>query len=357
MQKKKVLVGLSGGVDSAVTAYLLLKEGYDVSAGFMINYYTADDENCTTKKDLEVAREVSEYLKIPFFTFDYVKEYDDIILKYIYEGYQKGLTPNPDVFCNSEVKFKLFLDEAMEAGFDYIATGHYARIYPPKVDQNEEYFHLLKWVDTTKDQSYFLSFLNQYQLSKALFPIGHLEKTEVRKIAEEAGLPNATRKDSQGLCFVGKVDFKEFLEKKIPHKTGDIVDMTGKKLWEHDGVFFYTIGQRKGLRVWGLEKPIFVVDKNVEKNLLIVTDDETIDLTKKELICRELHFVGKELEFPFTWRAKIRYRQEDQECVVTKSPSWNEYCFTFKEPQRAITSGQVATLYDWEELVASGVIQ
>lgn len=523
MQKKKVLVGLSGGVDSAVTAYLLKKEGYEVSAGFMVNYYTADDENCTTKKDLEVAKEVAEYLKIPFFTFDYVKEYDDIILKYIYEWYQKWLTPNPDVFCNSEVKFKLFLDEAMEAGFDYIATGHYARIIKTsspalllkekgevwirenyfetpdyvktlardlrkkqtdsedilweilrnrnfewlkfrrqspfgryiadfycseaklvieldgKIHESQkeydmirdeiiskygvtilrikneeifntfewvlekirsfiplslrrgargEVFHLLKGVDNTKDQSYFLSFLNQYQLSKSLFPIGHLQKSEVRKIAEEAGLPNAMRKDSQGLCFVGKVDFKAFLEKKIPHKTGDIVDMSGKKLGEHDGVFFYTIGQRKWLRVGGLEKPIFVVDKNVEKNQLIVTDDESIDLTKKELICRELHFVGKEPLFPFTGKAKIRYRQQDQECIVdilTPTPlneegcwaeaeqssktqedtslsskerdwGWGFYIFTFKEPQRAITSGQVATLYDGEELVASGII-
>ena len=212
-------------MDSAVTAYLLKQQGYDVTAGFMINYIT-EDENCTTKVDMKVAKEVAEFLDIPFFTFDFVEEYQKRVVDYIYEQYEKGVTPNPDILCNSLVKFKLFLEEALDYGFDAIATGHYAQVTQ---DENNA-FHLLKGVDPNKDQSYFLAQLSQQQLSKSLFPIGHLEKPQIREIALKAGLPNAKRKDSQGICFVGKVDMKDFLSKKIPEKPGHIIDTSGKIL-------------------------------------------------------------------------------------------------------------------------------
>ncbi|MDP5039140.1 MAG: tRNA 2-thiouridine(34) synthase MnmA, partial [Candidatus Gracilibacteria bacterium] len=235
---KKILVGLSGGVDSAVTAYLLKEAGYDVTAGFMINYLAPEGEYCPTLEDIEVARDVASYLDIPFFSFDYIQEYEQKVLNYMYEGYKSGITPNPDIMCNSEIKFKVFLDEALSHGFDGVATGHYARI----IKDESGVSHLLKGVDENKDQSYFLSGLSQFQLSKSMFPIGYLQKSEVREIAKKAGLPNALRKDSQGICFVGKVDLSKFLEKKIQHKPGNIIDTSGKVLGEHKGVFYYTVG-------------------------------------------------------------------------------------------------------------------
>lgn len=362
----KILVWLSGWVDSAVSAYLLKQAWHDVSAGFMINYISDDEDNCTTKKDLEVAKEVAEYLKIPFFTFDYVKEYDEKILNYLYEGYKKWITPNPDVWCNSEVKFKLFLEEWLEAGFDAIATGHYARINPPKEGDKESYYRLFKGVDAGKDQSYFLSTLNQFQLSKALFPIGHLQKSEVREIALKAGLPNAERKDSQWLCFVGKVDFEEFLKRKIPVNVGNIIDTTGKVLGRHDGVYFYTIGQRKWLDIGGLKEPVFVIKKDIAKNELIVGTEHELALYSHDLTTSGIHFIGKSLEIPYHGKAKIRYRQSDQDVIVSKKdsfyfnngsdPSETGYIWQFSEAQRAVSSGQIVALYNGDELVASGVI-
>lgn len=383
----KILVWLSGWVDSAVSAYLLKQAWHDVSAGFMINYISDDEASCTTKKDLEVAKEVAEYLKIPFFTFDYVKEYDEKILNYLYEGYKKWITPNPDVWCNSEVKFKLFLEEWLEAGFDAIATGHYAR----NILSEDGIYHLFKGVDAGKDQSYFLSTLNQFQLSKALFPIGHLQKSEVREIALKAGLPNAERKDSQWLCFVGKVDFEEFLKRKIPVNVGNIVDTTGKILGTHDGVYFYTIGQRKWLDIGGLKEPVFVIKKDIAKNELIVGTEHELALYSHELTTSGIHFIGGSLEIPYHGKAKIRYRQADQDVIVSKKDSFyypenpppsapplskedkdlslplfqrglgwfwesNGFIWQFSEAQRAISSGQIVALYDGDELVASGVI-
>lgn len=350
MIKKKVLVWLSGWVDSAVSAYLLQQAWYEVDAGFMVNYIAEDESTCTTKKDLEIAKEVASFLWINFFTFDYVKEYEEKILHYIFEWYQKWITPNPDVFCNSEVKFKLFLEEALGLWYDYIATGHYAKL--EKDEKN--IFHLLKWIDSGKDQSYFLSFLNQFQLEHSLFPIGNLEKSEVREIAKKIGLPNAERKDSQGLCFVGKVDFKEFLEKKIPHQKGNIIDTSGKKVGEHEGVFYYTIGQRKGLNIGGLKDPLFVIEKQAEKNILIVGTEKDLELYNNILTCSSLHFVAEQFEFPKSWKAKIRYRQADQDCTLSFENG--KYIFRFDEKQRAITSGQVVAFYLGDELVASGVI-
>ncbi len=349
MKNKKILVWLSGGVDSAVSAYLLKQEWYDVTAGFMINYLAPEGELCPTREDIEVAKQVAEYLDIPFFTFDYREEYEKKVLQYMYEGYKQGITPNPDIMCNSEIKFKVFLDEALELGFDMVATGHYGRIV-----ENDRYFKLHKWVDQWKDQSYFLAGLSQNQLSKALFPIGHLEKLEVRNIAQKIGLPNAQRKDSQGICFVGKVDIKEFLQKKIPNSIGDVVDTQGNVLGKHKWVFYYTIGQRKWLDIGGQSEPIFVVKKDIKNNILVAGTDSDQELRNKELTCSELHFLGKIYDFPLNCHAKIRYRQEDQRCRVEQVEEG--YKVVFDQPQRAIAGGQIIALYDGDVLFASGVI-
>ncbi|MDD3646758.1 MAG: tRNA 2-thiouridine(34) synthase MnmA [Candidatus Gracilibacteria bacterium] len=398
---KRILVGLSGGVDSAVSAYLLKKQGYDVTAGFMINYLAPEGEYCPTKEDIEVARQVAEYLEIPFFTFDYREEYEKKVLNYMYEGYKKGITPNPDIMCNSEVKFKVFLEEALELGFDGVATGHYARIttssQPSPLEDKEQaqnnspllqrrgvrgevIYHLKKGVDENKDQSYFLAGLNQFQLSHSLFPIGDLEKPEVRKIAEEIGLPNAKRKDSQGICFVGKVDMAKFLEKKIKPKKGLVKDTSGKVLGEHKGVFYYTIGQRKGLDIGGQAEPIFVVKKDLDKNEIIVGTEKDLNLYSDELEFYSIHVVCphpnplpiKDMEqkqvlpltrgeleggyiLPLKAKCKIRYRQADQDCMLYQENG--VYKVKFEKPQRAIASGQICAIYLGDDLVISGVIK
>lgn len=351
-EKKKILVWLSGWVDSAVSAYLLKQQWFDVVAGFMVNYIADEWEDCTTQKDIAVAKEVAHYLDIPFFTFNYVEEYKKKVLDYMYAWYQKGITPNPDIMCNSEIKFQVFLQEALEAWFDMIATWHYAQIY----EDSEGIFHLKKWKDRNKDQSYFLAWLSQLQLSKALFPIGHLEKSEVREIAKKAWLPNALRKDSQGICFVGKVDFLSFLEKKIVPQPGNIVDTNGNILWTHKWVFYYTIGQRKWLDIWWQPKPIFVVKKDIEKNEITVWDESDVELYDDRLFVAKFHFLWKtDFDFPIKAQAKIRYRQADQQVEIFKREDWYEVIFSDK--QRAIAPWQICAIYIDDELVMSGVIQ
>ncbi|EKE27978.1 MAG: tRNA-specific 2-thiouridylase MnmA, partial [uncultured bacterium (gcode 4)] len=266
--KKRVLLWLSWWVDSAVGAHLLQKEGYEVVAWFMKNYVSTT-EDCPTKEDRDEAIKVAQHLWIKeFIIFDFREEYNAKVVEYIYEWYKSWITPNPDILCNSEIKFKLFLDKAMKLWFDYIATGHYARIeenWELWAENWDKHYSLLKWLDPNKDQSYFLAWLNQYQLSKSLFPIWNLEKPEVRKIAEEIGLPNAKRKDSQWICFVGKVDMHKFLEKKIPTKKWNIVDTSWHILGEHNWAWYFTIWQRKWINIWGWPA-LFVVKKDVEKN-------------------------------------------------------------------------------------------
>jgi len=311
----------------------------------------------------------------------------------MYEGYQRGITPNPDVMCNSEIKFKVFLDEALALGFDGVATGHYARIIstqiPPHLDENvgEEYdmkwkktnfspffkestqsgakgegfewsevFHLLKWIDPEKDQSYFLSGLSQSQLSHTLFPIGGMLKSEVRELARNAGLPNAQRKDSQGICFVGKVDFMEFLEKKIAPVPWKVVDTSGKVLGEHKWVFYYTIGQRKGLDIGGQKEPIFVVAKDLVTNTITVGTQADRALYGASVKVKDFHFLAPcSSSFPLKATAKIRYRQADQACEIFKLQ--DGYEVVFENPQRAISPWQILAWYQGEELVASGVME
>lgn len=360
---KKILVWLSWGVDSAVVAYLLKEAGYDVTAGFMINYLAPEGEVCPTREDLASAKEVAEYLDIPFFTFDYRDEYEQKVLHYMYEGYKNGITPNPDIMCNTYIKFQIFLDEALELWFDAIATGHYAQICETPLSWGQPIFQLLKWVDTLKDQSYFLAGLTQKQLSCALFPIGHLQKTQVREIALQAGLPNAQRKESQGICFVWKVDMKDFLQKKIPNSLGDIVDIHGNILWQHTWVFYYTIWQRKWLRVWGMKEPIFVMKKDIKNNRLIVWYGKDETLYSKTLFIDEIHLLSalsQDTYFPKRCRAKIRYRQVDQDCEIydrsqeTGLPG--AYEVRFQKAQRAIAPGQIIAFYDGDVLWGSWVI-
>ncbi len=274
---KKILVGLSWGVDSAIAAYLLQQKGYKVVGGFMKNY-VSDNGNCTTYDDAQEAIKVANFLWIELISFDLQKEYNDKIIEYIYKGYQQGITPNPDILCNSLIKFDVFLEKAMELWFDYIATGHYARIEKVKSHQVESLkskkkwldgpygpdglYRLLRWVDYNKDQSYFLAGLNQHQLSKSLFPLGEMTKPQIRELAKKIGLPNAERKDSQGLCFIGNIPMKDFLKQRLPIKKWDIIFMDGTKVGEHEGAYFFTIGQSRGLDI---NKKAYVVETDIKK--------------------------------------------------------------------------------------------
>lgn len=342
---KKILVWLSWWVDSAVSAYLLKNQWYDITAWFMINYLDETNPNCPTKIDLEVAREVASYLDIPFFTFDYREEYEQKVLNYMYEWYKKWITPNPDIMCNSEVKFKLFLNEALSYWFDRVATGHYAQI----VDSSWIKF-LKKWIDENKDQTYFLAWLSQEQLSKSIFPIWNMKKEEVRILANQIWLPNANRKDSQWICFVWKVDLTKFLEQKIKHKIWNIIDTSWKILWTHKWVFYYTIWQRKWLDLWWLKKPVFVIKKDIVNNILVVWTDEDISLYSNKLIMSNVNFLSNQATFPFYWKAKIRYRQQDQECIVNKIND-DDYEVIFNSHQRAVAPWQICALYDQNDFL------
>ncbi|MFZ2151247.1 MAG: tRNA 2-thiouridine(34) synthase MnmA [Candidatus Absconditicoccaceae bacterium] len=358
---KKFLVGLSGGVDSAVAAYLLKKQGYDVVAGFMKNY-VSDSGNCSTYQDAEEAIKVAKFLGIEILYFDLIQEYNEKIIKYIYDGYKKGITPNPDVFCNNLIKFDVFLNKALELGFDGIATGHYARIVKIKQGNNPVIagqavtMKLFRGVDYNKDQSYFLSGLNQFQLSKSVFPIGDIDKPQVRKIAKEIGLPNAERKDSQGLCFVGNIPIKTFLEKKLPHKKGDIINIDGKKIGEHDGAWFYTIGQRRGLN---LLPDLYVSKIDIKKNIIYVGPRGSELLNQKIIYAKDWHRIADEFKLPMTIQAKIRYRQEPKEAILEISGNNKDIKqkkIEFKEKQWAIAPGQIVVAYDGDECLGNGVI-
>lgn len=351
---KRILVWLSGWVDSAVAAYLLMQQWFDVTAWFMINYIT-DDDSCTTKADLAVAKEVAEFLWIKLHTFDFQEEYQDRIVKYIVESYRDWLTPNPDVMCNSEVKFKLFLEEGIALWFDAVATWHYARI-----EQQWANYNLLKWIDPNKDQSYFLSWLNQEQLSKAIFPLGWMVKPDVRAIAIEANLPNAHRKDSQWICFIGKVPMKQFLQQHIPIQKWDIIDTAWKVVGQHDWVRWYTIGQRKWIGVAASE-PLFVLKKDITTNTITVWFENEALLFSHDITIKNRHWVWKEYTLPFTGHAKIRYRQVDQNMTISvSSEQWiaNDSILTahFTEQQRAVASGQIIVVYDWDVVVGNWVI-
>ena len=388
---KRVVVGLSGGVDSSVAAYLLKQQGYDVIGMFMKNWHddtvTISDE-CPWLDDSNDAMIVAQHLGIPFQAIDLSEAYKERIVDYMFAEYQRGRTPNPDVLCNREIKFDIFLQAALKIGADYVATGHYVR-KAETTGQGKQIFRLLSGKDPNKDQSYFLCQLTQQQLSKALFPIGELLKPEVRAIAKEAGLITADKKDSQGLCFVGKVHLPDFLQQRLQPKKGKIIELfasdpifkngfdkddlvglttpyalkngTGKIIGEHQGAHYYTVGQRKGLNLGGYPKPLFVIGSDTTQNLLYMgMGEDHPGLYRSGLFIPQSdeHWVREDQRlYPGQskkYAARIRYRQSLEPCTLFKRAEG--LYIIFDRPQKSITPGQFAAWYEGEELIGSGVI-
>jgi tRNA-specific 2-thiouridylase len=389
--KERVVVGLSGGVDSSVAAYLLLQQGYEVIGMFMKNWHddsvTISDE-CPWLDDSNDAMIVAQHLGIPFQAIDLSVEYKERIVDYMFAEYERGRTPNPDVLCNREIKFDIFLQAALKLGAKYVATGHYARRAVLKHDEGSIY-RLLSGKDGNKDQSYFLCQLTQEQLSRSLFPIGELQKSEVRKIAREIGLVTADKKDSQGLCFIGKVHLPDFLQQRLKPRKGKVLEVSpgadvfkngfgsdelvnitakyelrpeiGHEVGEHNGAHYYTIGQRKGLHIGGFEKPLFVIGTDTERNIIYTgMGDEHPGLYRKGLFIPtpDAHWVRKDVALSVgasePYAARIRYRQPLTPCTLYQR---TEGLFVvFDTPQRGVTPGQFCAWYDGDELIGSGVI-
>jgi len=353
--KKRVIVGMSGGVDSSVSALLLKRQGYEVIGVFMKNWDDTDENGfCSAEADAEDVRRVCDQIGIPYYTVNFEQQYRDKVFQYFLDEYRKGRTPNPDVMCNREIKFGDFLEKALDLGAEYIATGHYARI-----EYKDGEFRLLRGADPNKDQTYFLNALNQNQLSKTIFPIGHLTKPEVRKIAEEAGLATARKKDSTGVCFIGERNFKQFLSGYLPAQPGDIRTLDGEWKGRHDGLMYYTIGQRQGLGIGGsgTGEPWFVADKDLENNILYVVQGHNHPaLYSYGLQTGPLNWIsGKKPAGACRCTAKFRYRQPDQ--GVTMTVREDGTCdVLFDEPQRAITPGQSVVFYDGEICLGGAVI-
>lgn len=351
--KEHVIVGISGGVDSAVAAMLLMQQNYQVTGVFMKNWEEDDDvEYCAAEEDYRVAREVCAQLEIPLRAINFASEYWDRVFAYFLEEYRAGRTPNPDVMCNKEIKFKAFLDYAVSLGADRIATGHYARL-----DHADGFFRLLRGKDSNKDQSYFLYELGQHELKHSLFPVGELEKSVVRQLAEDAGFVNFDRKDSTGICFIGERRFKDFLARYLPAQPGDIYSLDGDYKGRHDGLMYATIGQRHGLGIGGPGDPWYVADKNVERNILyVVQGQDHPSLYQRQLTASNLNWIqGEAPPSGLRCTAKIRYRQEDTPCQLTISSDGVEV--VFEQPQRAVTPGQSVVFYDNEVCLGGGIIQ
>ncbi len=357
-RKTQVIVGMSGGVDSAVAALQLQHAGYSVEGLFMKNWEEDDDEQyCAATEDLADAQGVCDQLGIKLHSVNFSSEYWDNVFEYFLAEYRAGRTPNPDIMCNKEIKFKAFLDHALGLGADYIATGHYARI--EKTDKN---FRLLTGLDSNKDQSYFLYTLAQKQLQHSMFPLGDMQKPEVRKTASEAGFTNHAKKDSTGICFIGERKFSEFLNRFIPAQPGDIVTPEGQVIGSHNGLMFFTIGQRQGLGIGGVknadESPWFVVEKDLKNNHLIVAQGHNHPLLlHSTLKASQLHWInGNPPPLPFQCEARIRYRQSSQRCTL-QSFSNDRLKIKFEKPQRAITAGQSVVIYQKDECLGGGIIE
>ena len=365
--KKKVMIGLSGGVDSAVAAYLLKEQGYDVVAGFMRNWDalanndylgnpTVNDPMCPQEKDYEDAQKVAAKLGIPLYRVDFVKEYWDAVFSYFLSEYEKGRTPNPDIFCNKYIKFDAFRKFAQTKGCDLIAMGHYAK----KIERDGLSF-LVKSFDQNKDQTYFLSQINQEQLHSCLLPLGDIDKPEVRRLAKELGLAVADKKDSTGVCFIGERDFKQFLQNYIPAQKGLIVDINTQIIvGHHDGVIYYTIGQRRGLGIGGISGQEalswFVVKKDVKKNILYVASgDEDLHLLSDTAIVRQINWISTVPASPAHVGAKFRYRQKDTAVTLTILEE-DMVKVVYDKPQKAVTTGQGAVFYDGDICLGGGII-
>lgn len=357
--KTRVVVGMSGGVDSSVTALLLKEQGYDVVGIFMKNWDDTDENGfCSATEDYKDVALVADQIGVPYYSVNFEKEYHDRVFTYFLEEYKKGRTPNPDVMCNKEIKFKAFLDYAMELGADFVATGHYAQI-----ERDEDgVAHLLRGKDSNKDQSYFLSQLSQEQLSKAMFPLGNIEKSEVRAIAEKANLATAKKKDSTGICFIGERDFTDFLSNYLPANQGEMQTLEGEVVGQHAGLMYYTIGQRKGLGIGGSKDgtndPWFVVGKNMKENVLYVGQGyENEHLYATTLEGSDFFFTQeKELPKEFRAMAQFRYRQEAVPVTVYMDETGTKARVEFDELARAITPGQAIVLYDGDECLGGGTI-
>ncbi len=393
MKKKRVIIGLSGGVDSSVAAYLLKEQGYEVIGLFMKNWHDESvtlSKECPWLEDSNDAMLVAEKLCIPFQTVDLSKEYKERIIDYMFDEYSKGRTPNPDILCNREIKFDVFLKIALSLEADYVATGHYCQKDSFNIDSGKEVYRLLAGKDKSKDQSYFLCQLSQKQLSNILFPIGHLNKEQVRKIAQKQNLVTAEKKDSQGLCFVGKVRLPDFLQQQLKPKTGKIIEIPndssvyikpenfdndiitrsrkfrykpsdGIEVGQHNGAHFYTIGQRKGLGVGGNLKPLFIIDTDVDNNTIYVGQGKVhpgLFRFALRVSKSDIHWIRNDLRLNsgenLSVVARIRYRQTLQEATLFQTE--NTMYISFKNPQFAITSGQFVAWYKEKELVGSGVI-
>ncbi|MBA2651423.1 MAG: tRNA 2-thiouridine(34) synthase MnmA [Tatlockia sp.] len=352
--KNKVIVGMSGGVDSSVAAWLLREEGYQVEGLFMKNWEQDDsDSYCAAASDLADAQAVCNQLRIPLHTINFAKEYWDRVFAYFLKEYEKGRTPNPDVLCNKEIKFNAFLKHAMTLGADFIATGHYAKIKDGT---------LLKAKDREKDQTYFLHAVEPQAFAKTLFPIGNYHKAEIRDFAKQLGLVTHDKKDSTGICFIGEKRFKTFLQEYILAKPGDIESSTGERLGRHDGLMYYTYGQRQGLGIGGRqesnEEPWYVVDKDLQNNILIVAQgNQHPMLYSQGLICGQIHWLcDYQDKLPLTCYAKTRYRQPEQACVVSPENNGQHYVM-FSSVQRAITPGQYIVLYEKNRCLGGATIE
>lgn len=356
---KRVIVGMSGGVDSSVAALLLKEQGADVHGVFMKNWEDNFETGyCSAEEDVKDAQKVCDTLGIPLHKVNFVENYKERVFSYFLETLKMGLTPNPDVLCNKEIKFKAFLDYANEMGADYIATGHYAR-----TARKDGQTYLLKGLDNNKDQSYFLHLLSQAQIKNALFPVGHLEKPQVRELALKHKLITYDKKDSTGICFIGERDFNEFIGQYIASKPGDMITVDGEKIGEHQGLSFYTIGQRKGLHIGGVKnssgEPWFVVEKDIENNRVIVAQGEHEALYKQSLTARDVHWINTNIDLENinqNLTAKIRYRQQDETCSIQFLED-GRISVDFKDPQRAVTPGQSIVFYHDDICLGGAIIE
>lgn len=354
---KHIIIGMSGGVDSSVTALLLQQQGYDVQGVFMKNWEGDDTaEHCAAEDDLRDARQVCETLGIPLQGVNFADQYWDRVFEYFLQEYRANRTPNPDILCNREIKFKAFLDYALAQGADYIATGHYARI-----GREGNRYTLLRGKDVNKDQSYFLYTLGQAQLARSLFPIGELEKAQVRKLAEANHLITYNKKDSTGICFIGERDFRAFLKRYLPAQPGEIHTPEGTRLGRHEGLMYYTLGQRQGLGIGGVKghegAVWYVADKNLANNILIVVDGHDHPLLySQSLVANDLHWVaGTPPSLPLVCTAKTRYRQQDAVCTIEVAE--DSTCLVlFQKPQWAVTPGQSVVFYQDEICLGGGII-
>ena len=348
----RIVVGISGGVDSSVACYLLKQQGHEVIGLFMVNWEEKDG-TCTAEEDYEDVKRVCNKIGIPYFSVNYSKQYYDRVFEYFLDEYKKGRTPNPDVLCNREVKFGPFLKQAKKLGADMIATGHYAK----KIEKDGK-FYLAKADDLNKDQSYFLNQLSQEQLKSVLFPLANIDKPTVREIAHKLGLTNADKKDSTGICFIGERNFKNFLKEYLPAKPGKILDLDGNEVGEHDGLMYYTLGQRRGLNIGGRKggngERWFVIKKDLENNILYVSQGEDDLLYSDYLFASEMNWIPQlPSDKEFECFAKFRYRQPDQKVKVTVLDD-KKIRVDFAEKQRAITPGQFVVLYDRDGVCLGG---